>query len=79
MTPIEHVASSVVALVSAHSILVTQELHAGIDLARSLVSEGHEERAAWPLTAEQQQRIRTAHDTLQTRYQRLNELARIFA
>lgn len=72
MTPIAHVASAVVALVSAHSILVTQELHGGIDLARQLVS-GEQ------VPASEHERIVNAHNVLQERYSRLTLVASIFA
>lgn len=72
MTPIQHVATRVVSLVSAHSDLVTEELHAGIDLARLLVS-GEELSASGNLL------ILNTCGTLETRYQRLQELASIFA
>lgn len=79
MTPVEHMACRVVALVTAHSILVTPDLHAGIDLARAMVSESNEERAAWPLTEAQQILVRLTHEALTTRYQRLEHVASIFA
>lgn len=80
MTPIEHLAVSVVSIVTAHSILVTAELHAGIDLARQLVSNQMPTCDGVPVvTREERELIRQAHEVLTTRYQRLSDVASIFA
>lgn len=75
MTPTQHVAMRIVALVTYHSILVTSELHSGIDLARHICSEGSDEQVT---TAERAMLVSTAN-TLDERFDRLTKLASIFA
>lgn len=74
MTPTQHVATQVVTLVTQHSILVTSELHAGIDLARQMVCGQLSE----PDTREQGL-ILGVHGELERRYQRMIQLMSVFA
>lgn len=71
MTPIEHVAIRIVALITAHSELASDELHAGIDLARLLVS-GEAVSASGNLL------ILNTCGTLEARYQQLCLMAQIY-
>lgn len=74
MTPIEHVAARVVALVTEHSILVSSELHSGIDLARQLVSGQLSEP-----DNDEKSRILLVGMEIERRYERLTLLSSMFA
>lgn len=72
MTPIQHAATRVVALVTQHAAaLVTDELHAGIDLARLLVS-------GEPISATGNLLVLNACGELERRYQQLQLLTGIY-